>query len=165
MEKLTDLEKIINSELTTKINSSEIKHDQINLIIDTEDLIEVIQFLKTNTYTKFKQLIVIGDITCDLNGSIPTTLKSTTIKDPYFYYNKKELSECSQSEESIAVMAVDNLPSELPRDSSTEFGDGVLNEVLPFIIGKDDGRIYNATIIKKGKFLSRYSYIEKYIKK
>ena len=46
-----------------------------------------------------------------------------------------------------------------------EFGDGVLNEVLPFIIGKDDGRIYNATIIKKGKFLSRYSYIEKYIKK
>ena len=57
MEKLTDLEKIINSELTTKINSSEIKHDQINLIIDTEDLIEVIQFLKTNTYTKFKQLI------------------------------------------------------------------------------------------------------------
>ena len=57
MEKLTDLEKIINSELATKINSSEIKHDQINLIIDTEDLIEVIQFLKTNTYTKFKQLI------------------------------------------------------------------------------------------------------------
>ena len=57
MEELTDLEKIINSELTTKINSSEIKHDQINLIIDTEDLIEVIQFLKTNTYTKFKQLI------------------------------------------------------------------------------------------------------------
>ena len=57
MEKLIDLEKIINSELATKINSSEIKHDQINLIIDTEDLIEVIQFLKTNTYTKFKQLI------------------------------------------------------------------------------------------------------------
>ena len=114
---------------------------------------------------KYLNLQVIGDITCDLNGSIPTTLKSTTIKDPYFYYNKKELSECSQTEESIAVMAVDNLPSELPRDSSTEFGDGVLNEVLPFIIGKDDGRIYNATIIKKGKFLSRYSYIEKYIKK
>ena len=113
----------------------------------------------------FKKLEVIGDITCDINGSIPTTLKSTTIDNPYFYYDKKKLSECSQSEDSIAVMAVDNLPSELPRDSSTEFGDGVLNEVLPFIIGEDDGRIYNATIIKKGKFLSRYSYIEKYIKK
>ena len=113
---------------------------------------------------EYLNLQVIGDITCDLNGSIPTTLKSTTIKSPYFYYDKKELSECSQSEESIAVMAVDNLPSELPRDSSTEFGDGVLKEVLPFIIGEDDGRIYNATIIKKGKFLSRYSYIEKYIK-
>jgi len=113
---------------------------------------------------EYLNLQIIGDITCDLNGSIPTTLKSTTIKNPYFYYDKKELSECSQSEESIAVMAVDNLPSELPRDSSTEFGDGVLNEVLPFIIGEDDGRIYNATIIEKGKFLSRYSYIEKYIK-
>ncbi len=57
MENLIDLEKIINSELTTKVNSSKIKHNQIYLNIDSEDLTEVIQFLKTNVSTKFKQLI------------------------------------------------------------------------------------------------------------
>ncbi len=57
MENLPDLEKIINSELTTKINFSNIKNDQIYLNIDPDDLIDVIQFLKTNLSTKFKQLI------------------------------------------------------------------------------------------------------------
>ena len=60
-------------------------------------------------------------------------------------------------------MAVDNLPSELPRDSSTEFGDGIVNEVLPYILEKDDGRILNATIAKAGCFLEKYSYLKKYI--
>ena len=57
MTKLENLEKKINSELTTKINSSEIKHNQIYLTIDSEDLMEVILFLKNNDYSKFKQLI------------------------------------------------------------------------------------------------------------
>ena len=57
MDNLIDLEKIINSELTTKVNSSKIKHNQIYLNIDSEDITEVIQFLKTNVSTKFKQLI------------------------------------------------------------------------------------------------------------
>ena len=57
MTKLENLEKKINSELTTKINSSEIKHNQIYLTIDSVDLMEVILFLKNNDYSKFKQLI------------------------------------------------------------------------------------------------------------
>ena len=57
MENLINLEKKINSELTTKINSSKIKHDQIYLLIDSDDIIDVILFLKTNANTKFKQLI------------------------------------------------------------------------------------------------------------
>ena len=57
MNSLIDLEKKINSELNTKINKSEIKHDQIYLEIDKEDLIDVILFLKTNKNTKFRQLI------------------------------------------------------------------------------------------------------------
>ena len=57
MNNLIDLEKKINSELTTKINSSEIKHNQIYLTIDSEDIIDVILFLKTNEYTKFRQLV------------------------------------------------------------------------------------------------------------
>ena len=57
MKNLTDVEKKINSELTTKINKTEIKHDQIYLEIDKEDLIDVTLFLKTNKDTKFRQLI------------------------------------------------------------------------------------------------------------
>ena len=57
MENLESLEKAINSELTTKILSSKIKHDQINICIEDNNLIEVMIFLKTNSSTKFKQLI------------------------------------------------------------------------------------------------------------
>ena len=57
MKNLSDLEKKINSELTTKINSSNIKHDHLYLYIDPIDIISVVSFLKTNNQTKFKQLI------------------------------------------------------------------------------------------------------------
>ena len=57
MLNLFDLEKKINSELTTKINRTEIKHNQLYIEIDKEDLIEVTLFIKTNKDTKFKQLI------------------------------------------------------------------------------------------------------------
>ena len=121
------------------------------------------KIFKIKNLHKFDKLKVIGDITCDINGSIPTTLKSTSIKDPYFYLNKNTKNEMSRSSEALAIMAVDNLPSELPRDSSEEFGDGIVKEVLPYIINEDDERIYNATIAKKGNFLSKYLYLKKYI--
>ena len=57
MNNLIDLEKKINSELGTKINTSEIKHNQIYLEIDSDDLIDVVLFVKTNKDTKFRQLI------------------------------------------------------------------------------------------------------------
>jgi NADH-quinone oxidoreductase subunit C len=57
MENLKSLEKTINSELTSKIISSKIKHNQIYINIEDNDLMEVILFLKTNSITKFKQLI------------------------------------------------------------------------------------------------------------
>ena len=59
MKNLEDTEKIINSELTTKINSSKIKHNHIYLNIKNTELIDVILFLKTNNETKFRQLIEI----------------------------------------------------------------------------------------------------------
>ena len=57
MINLTDLEKKINSELTTKINRSEVRHEQLYLYIDSEDLIDVTLFIKSNENTKFRQLI------------------------------------------------------------------------------------------------------------
>ena len=111
----------------------------------------------------YKQMKVIGDITCDINGSIPTTLKSTSIENPYFYFDKSTYKEVVNSKNALAIMAVDNLPSELPRDSSEEFGNAILKEVLPYIIKDDDGRIHDATIAQNGIFLSKYLFLKKYI--
>ena len=71
--------------------------------------------------------------------------------------------EIKKDKDSLAVMAVDNLPSELPRDSSTEFGDGIVLEVLPYIINNDDGRIKKATITLNGNLTSNYDYIKDYV--
>ena len=73
------------------------------------------------------------------------------------------MKETKKSENTIGIMAVDNLPSELPRESSLEFGDGIVEHVLPFLIEKDDGRILNATITENGCFLKKYNYLENYI--
>ena len=59
---VSDLEKIINSELTTKINESKIEHEQLEITIDQKDILDVILFLKTNKNTKFKQLIDITSV-------------------------------------------------------------------------------------------------------
>ncbi len=95
---------------------------------------------------QLSKLQVIGDITCDVDGSIPTTLRSTTIESPNFYLDKKTIQETKNKDGNLAIMAVDNLPSELPRESSQEFGNGIVTNVVPFLINNDDGRILNATI-------------------
>ena len=112
---------------------------------------------------KFKDLKIIGDITCDVNGSIPTTVRSTTIEKPYYSFDVNSFQETSLNKGGIAIMAVDNLPSELPRDSSEEFGKGVLCQVIPFLITGDDGRIKNATIASKRKLCTLYDYLKYFI--
>ena len=106
----------------------------------------------------FSKLKIIGDITCDVDGSIPTTIKSTTIEEPNFFLNTEIFSETEKADGNLAIMAVDNLPSELPKDSSTEFGNGIVNEVIPYILEEDDGRILNSTITAEGRFLKKYNY-------
>ena len=107
-------------------------------------------------------LKVVGDITCDVDGSVPTTIRSSTIDKPNFYIDRNTFKETV--DEGLAIMAVDNLPSELPRDSSREFGDGIVSEVIPYIFNEDDGRILNATITQNGSFLEKYNYLNDYIK-
>jgi len=111
----------------------------------------------------YNQLKVIGDITCDVNGSIPTTIRSSTIKEPYYFLNRKTNKEVKNNIKALAIMAVDNLPSELPKDSSKEFGDGIVSEVLPFFLESDDGRISRATVTSNGKFCTDYKYLNNYI--
>ena len=111
-----------------------------------------------------QNLKIVGDITCDINGSVPTTIRSTTIEKPNYWIERNNLKEIDENNDGIAVMAVDNLPSELPRDSSTEFSEGIINEVLPFLLKEDDGRILNGTITTDGSFLEKYNYLNDYIR-
>ena len=122
------------------------------------------RLFKKENIRNYDNLKVIGDITCDINGSIPTTTRSSTIVNPYYYINKKTLEETQNDDDALAIMAVDNLPSELPSDSSNEFGDGIVKEVLPYLIGQDDGRINKATIISNGELCASYKYLNDYIK-
>ena len=111
----------------------------------------------------FKSLKIIGDVTCDINGSVPTTIRSTSIAKPYYSINTISMKEIELGNKGIAVMAVDNLPSELPRESSEEFGNSVISEILPYLIDEDDGRIDRATTASNGKFFSKFSYLNNFI--
>jgi len=113
---------------------------------------------------EFKNLKIIGDVTCDINGSVPTTIRSTSISKPYYSINTDQMKEIELGNKGIAVMAVDNLPSELPRDASEEFGSSVISEILPYLIDKDDGRINRATTASNGKFCSNFTYLNDFIK-
>ena len=117
-----------------------------------------------NKINEFKNLKIIGDITCDINGSVPTTIRPTSIAKPYYSIDKNSFQEIPLGNEGVAVMAVDNLPSELSRDSSEEFGNSILSEVLPYLINQDDGRINRATTTTKGKFYPSFSYLENFIR-
>jgi len=112
---------------------------------------------------EIKNLKIIGDITCDINGSVPTTIRSTSISKPYYSINTDSMKEIELGNKGIAVMAVDNLPSELPRDASEEFGSSVISEVLPYLIDKDDGRINRATTASNGKFCENFTYLNDFI--
>ncbi len=117
-----------------------------------------------NEINKFKNLRIIGDITCDINGGVPTTIRSTTIAKPYYAIDVNSMKEIDLGNKGIAVMAVDNLPSELPNEASEEFGENIISEVLPHLINQDDGRINRATTASKGKFCPSFSYLENFIK-
>ena len=109
-------------------------------------------------------LRVIADISCDIGGPIDSTLRSTTIADPLFGYDREHANECVVgSAGSITVMSVDNLPCELPRDASKSFGRDLMDRVLPHLLGNDsEGMIARATIAKDGSLTEHYRYLEEY---
>jgi saccharopine dehydrogenase (NAD+, L-lysine forming) len=107
---------------------------------------------------------VIADITCDMDGSVPTTIRASTIQQPFYGYNMKTLKEdLPFNKDTICVMAVDNLPCELPRDASDDFGKDLTERVLPHILGEDpDGVIERASICKNGKLTPAFEYLSDY---
>ena len=153
------------------LNPHEYKSTATNYLYSTDMLItghywepKFPKLFSLNQINKFKNLKIIGDITCDINGSIPTTIRSTSIAKPYYSFDINSMKEIDLCNKGIAVMAVDNLPSELPREASEEFGNSIISEVLPFLIGKDDGRINRATTASQGKLCRAFRYLENFIR-
>jgi hypothetical protein len=112
------------------------------------------------------RLPVISDITCDEDGSVPCNAGATTIADPTYGFDKKSLQKCAAflpGTDTIDVMAVDNLPNELPRDASKYFGGFLQTYILPDLIaGKQTAMIERATICEDGHLGKYYGYLSEY---
>lgn len=108
---------------------------------------------------------VIADVSCDINGPIASTIRASTIADPIYGYDPQTGQETDfKDPHAIAVMAVDNLPCELPRDASIGFGDSFLKNVVPaFFNGDKDGILDRARMTENGKLTPRYAYLQDYV--
>lgn len=109
---------------------------------------------------------VIADITCDIapEASIPSTLKPSTINEPVYGFDVEKLVETAPFKaNTIDVMAVDNLPNELPRDASEDFGKMFIDNVLPEFLKDESEMLYKATIANKGDLNKPYEYLRNYL--
>ena len=108
---------------------------------------------------------VVADISCDIKGPIACTLRSTTIEDPLYGYLPNENKEVDVFHPAaIVVMAVDNLPCELPKDASEGFGEQFIAHVIPAFFNQDkDGILERAKITENGKLTPRFSYLQDYV--
>jgi hypothetical protein len=107
---------------------------------------------------------VIADITCDIDGSIPSTIRASTIENPIYGFNPHTNLESEPfDEQSVTIMAVDNLPCELPRDASEYFGSELFTKVMPLIHGDDPFKVLErATICREGQLMPAYEYLSDY---
>ena len=108
---------------------------------------------------------VVADVSCDVNGPIACTLRSSTIAEPLYGYLPDENKEVDVFHPAaIVVMAVDNLPCELPKDASDGFGEMFVQHVVPAFFNNDkDGILQRAKITEKGKLTPRFSYLQDYV--
>jgi saccharopine dehydrogenase (NAD+, L-lysine-forming) len=121
-------------------------------------------FTKENTRNEAFKISVIADISCDVDGSVPITWKATTITDPVIGWSRKTQTPCEPfTEDSIDIMAVGNLPNELPRDASEEFGENLLHYIIPEFLKENSRIIKEATICENGSLTQNYQYLQDYI--
>jgi saccharopine dehydrogenase (NAD+, L-lysine-forming) len=105
----------------------------------------------------------ISDITDDKNGSVPCNLGDTPIEDPVYGVDKITLRKTlPYIEGSIDIMAVGNLPNELPRDASRYFGEQLLKHVFADLVGTGSTVIERATMVKNGTITGSFSYLKEY---
>ena len=110
---------------------------------------------------------VIADVTCDIApiSSIPSTLRASTIADPFFGYDPQSEQETAPfSENSIDMMTIDNLPNELPRDASQSFGEQFMEHIIEELIQMEDsGVIERASVAVNGELGKHYKYLTDFV--
>ncbi|QDW22816.1 NAD(P)-dependent oxidoreductase [Flavobacterium sp. KBS0721] len=111
------------------------------------------------------KLKVVADISCDVKGPIACTLRSSTIEEPIYGYFPLEDREVEVFHPAaVVVMAVDNLPCEIPKDASEGFGEQFMEHVIPaFFNGDKDGILQRAKITENGKLTERFAYLQDYV--
>ncbi len=123
-------------------------------------------FTKEDVREPWFRVQVIADVSCDIKGSVPITLRATTIENPvYGYHPEKEIITRPFSKDVIDIMAVDNLPGELPRDATREFSKDLSTHVIPLLIENPNHPIIQrATIVKEGQLTERFKYLEDFVR-
>jgi hypothetical protein len=107
------------------------------------------------------KLSYIADISCDIAGPIPSTIRPSTIESPFYGWDPISQQEVAHNAPgSIGVMAVDNLPSSIPTTASEGFGEEILKHVLPELInGDQSGLLAKATETHHGELLPKFNYL------
>ena len=108
---------------------------------------------------------MIGDVTCDIKGSVKSTVRSSTHDDPYFDYNPWSEKEepAFSSDSNITVMAVDTCPNALAMDTSEYFGSMLMKHVFePLLKGELSEVIHRSMILKEGKLTPRFEYLKEF---
>lgn len=109
---------------------------------------------------------LVADVSCDIDGPVASTIRPSTIADPFYGYDPHTESEVAyDAEEAITVMAVDNLPCELPKDASEGFGDMFFEHVIPAFFNNDERGILKRARITTadGKLTERFRYLQDYV--
>tara|TARA_B100000678_G_C18194683_1_gene496958 strand:- start:9 stop:1217 length:1209 start_codon:yes stop_codon:yes gene_type:complete len=110
---------------------------------------------------------LVSDISCDIDGPVASTLRPSTIEDPFYGYDPQAEKEVPfGSLGAIGVSAVDNLPCELPKDASEDFGNELIKNVIPHFFNGDKEGILEAAseTDRQGKLTPKFSYLEDYVK-
>ncbi len=108
---------------------------------------------------------VVGDISCDINGPIASTIKASTIENPIYGYDPNTGQEIDyKNETAIACMTVDNLPNEIARDASEGFGQNFVKYIIPaFFNGDKDEILKRAQMTHNGQLTERFKYLQDYV--
>ncbi|WP_339884617.1 NAD(P)-dependent oxidoreductase [Polaribacter vadi] len=124
-------------------------------------------YLFTRENAKYQDFNIkfVADISCDVDGPVASTLRASTIAEPiYGYHPEKEIEVDYKDKDAIVVMAVDNLPCELPKDASEGFGEMFLENVIPAFFNNDkEGVLKRAKMTENGKLTERFSYLQDYL--